>query len=388
MASSRPFGNIRKLSSGRYQARYYHLGKQVPADSTFATKADARTWLASIETELSAGRHFSPDAGRQRFGDFATRWLEQRDLRPRTRDTYESQLVHITAEFESVELRKITPANVRAWHGRLSQSGLHPNTVAKIYRLFRTMMDTAVDDGLIRANPVHIKGAAAERSAERPELGWDDVQRVADVIEPRFHALVWLGASSGLRFGELTGLTRRHVDLANRTVRVDQALSFIRGKGPTLGPPKSAAAHRTVSIPSRVADLLAEHVELFVDDDPEAPIFTSVKGSPLVNRYFAPYWKRALRSAELPETTRFHDLRHLAGTSAATAGASLREIMARMGHASADASLRYLKASERRDVEIADAIEQRMNGDLTVGAGEVSSHRSPLEAPETGSLDT
>ncbi len=48
MASSRPFGNIRKLSSGRYQARYWHLGKQVPADTTFATKADARAWLATM----------------------------------------------------------------------------------------------------------------------------------------------------------------------------------------------------------------------------------------------------------------------------------------------------------------------------------------------------
>jgi integrase len=364
MATSRRFGNIRKLTSGRYQARYYYLGKQVPADATFATKADARAWLSSVETELSSGRHLSPNAGRELFGVFATRWLEQRDIRPRTRDTYGSQLVHIVAEFENVQLRKITPAMVRAWHGRLSQSGRHANTVAKTYRLFRTMMDTAVDDGLIRSNPVHIKGAAAERSVERPELGWDEVQRIADVIEPRFRALVWLGATSGLRFGELTGLTRRHIDFANRTVRVDQALSFIRGSGPTLGSPKSAAAHRTVTIPSRVAGLLAGHVELCVDDDPDALIFTSVKGSPLINGYFTPYWKRALRATELPETTRFHDLRHLAGTSAATAGASLREIMARMGHASADASLRYLKASERRDAEIADAIEARMRDDL------------------------
>lgn len=68
MATSRRFGNIRKLKIGRYQARYYHLGKQIPADSTFATKADARAWLASVETELSSGRHLSPNAGRELFG--------------------------------------------------------------------------------------------------------------------------------------------------------------------------------------------------------------------------------------------------------------------------------------------------------------------------------
>ena len=186
-----------------------------------------------------------------------TRWLEARDLRPRTRDTYASQLAHILAEFESVELRKITPSAVRAWHGRLSKSGLHANTVAKVYRLFRTMLDTAVDDGLLRTNPVHIKGAAVERSIERPMLDWDDIERIADAIHPRFRALVWVGATSGLRYGELTGLTRRHVDLEDRTLRVEQALTFIRGQGPTLGPPKSTAAHRTVVLPSGIAEMLA-----------------------------------------------------------------------------------------------------------------------------------
>jgi len=364
MGSSRPFGNIRKLKSGRYQARYWNLGKQVPADTTFVTKADARAWLATMETDILGGRHVDPSSGRELFGAYAARWLSARDLRPRTRDTYASQLAHILAEFESIELRKITPSAVRAWHGRLAKSGLHTNTVAKVYRLFRTMMDTAVDDGLLRTNPVHIKGAAVERAVERPALDWDNVSRISDAIHPRFGALVWVGATSGLRFGELTGLTRRHVDLDERTLRVEQALTFIRGEGPTLGPPKSAAAHRTVTIPATAAQVLAGHIDTYVAHEGDAFIFTSVKGSPLLNRYFSPYWKRALKTADLDDDTRFHDLRHLAGTSAATAGASLREIMARMGHASSDASLRYLQASERRDSEIADAIELRMSGDL------------------------
>ncbi len=175
---------------------------------------------------------------------------------------------------------------------------------------------------------------------------------------------MWVAATSGLRFGELGGLTRRHVDLEAGTLRVEGALTFVKGEGPVLGPPKSTAAHRTVTIPSTTAAMLADHLEEYAHDDPGAFVFTSVKGSPLLNRYFAPYWKRALTKASTDERIRFHDLRHLAGTSAATAGASLREIMARMGHASSDASLRYLKASERRDGEIADALEKRIAGDL------------------------
>ena len=75
MGSSRPFGNIRKLKSGRYQARNYHLGNQVPADTTFATKAEARAWLATMETEIVGGRHVDPSSGRETFGNYSRRRL-------------------------------------------------------------------------------------------------------------------------------------------------------------------------------------------------------------------------------------------------------------------------------------------------------------------------
>lgn len=75
MGSSRPFDNIRKLKSGRYRARYYHLGKQVPADKTFATKTEARAWLATMETDILGGRHVDPSSGRELFGVFAAHWL-------------------------------------------------------------------------------------------------------------------------------------------------------------------------------------------------------------------------------------------------------------------------------------------------------------------------
>ena len=102
MSPARQFGTIRRLPSGRYQARYWHLGEQVSAGTTFATKTDARAWLSSVETDLRRGDHVDPRAGSERFGDYARRWLDERDLRPRTRETYESQLEWILNTFESV----------------------------------------------------------------------------------------------------------------------------------------------------------------------------------------------------------------------------------------------------------------------------------------------
>lgn len=361
MARARAFGTIRKLPSGRYQARCWHLGKQVAAETTFQTKADARAWLSAVETDIRRGDHVEPITTTIKFGDYAREWLNNRPLRPRTLGTYESQLVHILRTFERAEIGDIASKDVRVWFGKLTRSGMSRNTAAKVYRLFRTIMGTAVEDGLLRSNPVAIKGAASERIAERPLLTWDDVARLAESIEPKFLALVWTAAASGLRFGELTGLDRSRIDLGNRTIRVDRALAAIKGDGPVLGPPKSAAAYRTVALPAQACEILAAHMETYVAASSESLIFTSVKGSPLLNRYFAPYWQLAKISADVDQTVRFHDFRHLAGTTAASAGGSLREIMARMGHASSDAALRYLKAAEDRDRELAVAIGDRIS---------------------------
>ncbi len=99
MDRARSFGNIRKLPSGRYQARYWHLGKQVAADTTFASQTDARRWLATVEADMIRGVWVDPDAGRIPFGKNATRWVAERPVRPRTREIYEGQLRHIVPVF-------------------------------------------------------------------------------------------------------------------------------------------------------------------------------------------------------------------------------------------------------------------------------------------------
>ena len=194
--------------------------------------------------------------------------------------------------------RRSPPRDVRHWRGRLSRSGLHRNTVAKVYRLFRSIISTAVDDGLVRASPVAIKGAATEQIAERPLLAWSDVERLAASIEQCFSALVWTAAVGGLRFGELTALDRRRLDVDAGTIRVDRALTFIKGSGPTFGPPKSLAAHRVVAIPPVLCATLMHHLDHFVEPGAEAVVFTSIKCSLLLNRYFAPYWQTAKRAAD------------------------------------------------------------------------------------------
>lgn len=71
-------------------------------------------------------------------------------------------------------------------------------------------------------------------------------------------------------------------------------------------------------------------------------------------------WPECVAEAGLPEGFRFHDLRHTGNTLAASSGASTRELMHRMGHASMRAALIYRHASSKRDREIAAAIDERI----------------------------
>jgi integrase len=85
---------------------------------------------------------------------------------------------------------------------------------------------------------------------------------------------------------------------------------------------------------------------------PRRPGLIGPKGGRLRRSNFRKFWHRAREAVGLPEL-HFHDLRHTGNTMAAAEGASLRELMERMGHSSPRAALIYLHATRERDKEIA-----------------------------------
>ena len=92
-----PWGSVRKLPSGRFQARYCIDLALHGAPTTFRTKREADAYLASVRSDVDRGSWIDPDAGKVTFGQYSTRWLVERpQLRPRTRELYEGELrLHI-----------------------------------------------------------------------------------------------------------------------------------------------------------------------------------------------------------------------------------------------------------------------------------------------------
>jgi integrase len=344
------------LPSGRYQASYWHEGKRYVAPKTFGAKADADAWLANVRTDIGVGRWIDADAARERFDEYSHRWLENRhDLRPRTRELYESELKgHLVPAFGKLGLSSITTAKVRSWNGAMAQQT--PVTAAKCYRLLRTILATAVEDGKLSVNPCTIKRAGLERSPERRIPTLEQVDVLAAQLPERYRALIYTATYAGLRFGECSALTRERVDLVHRTIAVTEQAQRVRGQGRIIGPPKSDAGTRVIAIPGALVDVLDDHLARFVGPEATALVFSGEQGAPLERSNWSSRFAKARRAAGV-DGLRCHDLRHLAGTMAAQTGATTRELMARLGHSNPRAALIYQHATEERDHTIAAGLD-------------------------------
>ena len=139
------------------------------ADDAFVAKIGAEVWLASRKPR-SSGDWVDPDAGRSRSRTTARPGSGA--SRPATQDgpaLLVPAALRTSRPLSDHDSRRIDGPAVRRWR-RLLDNGVGPVTVAKAYRLLKAVLDTAVDDGLIRRNPCRIKGAGNEHSPERPML--------------------------------------------------------------------------------------------------------------------------------------------------------------------------------------------------------------------------
>lgn len=341
----------------RYDVRYRTPSGQTRT-RTFKREKAARGFASSVETAKHRGDFVDPRAGQITFEKYATDWLRDHpSLRPRTRETYEAQLrLHINPTLGALEIAKITPSDVRRWHSELSKV-LGPATVAKCYRLTRTILSIAVTDELIARNPCLIKNAGIERAAERPVATVAQVYAAADAIDARYRALILLAGFCGLRRGELLGLECRHLNLLHGTLRVEQQEQQLTDGTLIVCPPKTAAGVRTLALPAFLITELEKHLAKYAASGPSGRVFPGEKGGSLRNLTLHSHWSQARAKAGLPDTFRFHDLRHTANTLTAAAGASTAELMARMGHASHQAALRYQHATKDRDAVLAQALD-------------------------------
>ncbi|MGH9244911.1 MAG: tyrosine-type recombinase/integrase [Acidimicrobiales bacterium] len=326
---------MRSLPSGRWQARYSDLtGERHTAPQTFARKTDAERFLTLTEADLARGEWIDPALGAVSFGEWAEEWRRTLvALRPSTRARDEGYLQAVVVPaFGARSIGDIDHLAVRQWVASLVADGRAPATVVKIVQILGQVLQLAADSGAIRSNPTRGVPRPRIESEEMRFLTPDEVATLAQAIDRRYEALVWLGAYGGLRAGELFALSGSRIDPLHRTVNVVESLVEVSGHH-HLGPPKTKAGRRAVPVPSFVADRLAAHMAARAVQ-PNELVFPAPKGGPVrLSLWRRRFWYPAIEQAGVAPL-RFHDLRHTAVAFWIAAGLTPLGIARRAGHSS------------------------------------------------------
>jgi integrase len=339
------------------------------ATRTFDAKVDAEGWLANERKLLDLGEWTPPEtrvakaaAVTMTVHDYAEKCLEQRDLTPKTRALYRDLLKgRIDPVLGDETMKAVTPALVRAWWVGLGKETPTRNTHA--YQLLKTIFNTAVEEKLVTENPCQITTAGRPpKPRDVKPLNPAELLKVAEKVPERYRAAVPVAVWCGLRFGELIELRRKdiHNDGDRMTLRIRRAATIVDNKL-VVGPPKTDAGIRDVTVPPHVTEILKAHMAAHTLKGPEAFVFTTTRGQRLSKTAFTKTVKAGFASVGKPDM-RVHDLRHVGATLAAQAGATTKELMARIGHTTPAMAMRYQIAASERDALIAERLSELANG--------------------------
>lgn len=374
MADERRWGSLRKLPSGRWQASFTgpDLARHT-APVTFTAKRDAEAFLLHerrlIDVDPSGWRPPKERLAREQaererakrttFGSYSREWLEHRDLTASTRYLYRLLLdKHLLPAFGDTPLVDITRAGVKIWHRQTSPRSA--TTRANAYRLFRSIMMTAVDDELIDVCPVAIKGASRPSTRDIDPATPEEIERLANAAPEQYRAMVLLAAWAAMRFGELAELRRKDIDTRDGVIRIRRAVSFVPGQEPVIGSPKTVAGKRDVAIPSHLLPMVREHLLAHTEPGDTGLLFPAPRGGNM--RPSNDWWPRTREAAGLSHL-RFHDLRHAGAVLAAQAGATVKELQSRLGHATPAMALHYQHSTAARDRELAKNLSKMIDSD-------------------------
>ena len=390
MAERRQFGKLRRLPSKRWQASYIgpdqirHAGT-----ATFTAKGDAEEWLNDerklIERDAwtpPATRHAAKHAKGQTLREYAPTWLDKHrrsdgePLKPRTLAHYRNLLdARILPELGDLPMTALDATTLAAWRDNLPNT---PTMNAHAYALLRGIL-TAAAKRDPRITPPAIPGAAKAKTRHKVEPA--TLAELATIVEnmPDRHRLaVLLMSWCALRFGEVTELRRQDVDLRRGKLRIRRAVVLVEGER-IVSTPKSAAGVRDVTIPPHLVPTITDHLERFAQPGPSGLLFpadhgghlsqSTLNGKPgrrriikgrIINESSSGFC-RAREAAGRPDL-RLHDLRHTGAVLAAQTGATLAELMARLGHSTPAAAMRYQHAARDRDKAIAVALSELAGG--------------------------
>lgn len=303
---------------------------------SFKTRGEAEAHRAQIVAQMASGGWTPPS--NIRLGDFCLRWLDdyaRGAVGPVTMRNYRTIITEqIAPKLGHIPLDRLSAQTIQDFlsellhRGGKHQQGLHPNSVHKAYRVLSEILNHAVRWGLLARREVRV---------------WDEEQVRLFLAEAkrssRCYPLFLTAIMTGMRSGELAGLTWANVDLALGVASVRQTFTRL-GRERLFKEPKTSASRRAIALPAVVVEALRalqdeqqENRRLlgpgYRDHD---LVFSQADGKPLhMHNVVRRDFRRVMKKAGVPRIT-FHDLRHAHASYLARAGVPAKVAQERLGH--------------------------------------------------------
>ena len=350
MSTRREFGTVRKLPSGRWQARYPDtMGRLVPAPETFTTKSDAARFLVGVQADQNRGNWLDPRAGKVTFAAWSEDWLarpgKRRTALARDRQAVTKYVRHLGTR----PLGALTPPIVRA-AVEAEAAKVAPATAKRDVGTLRAILNAAVEADYVARSPLRGVKLAAVQPPERCTLSPDDLGRLADAIAPRFRALMLVGGVLGLRWSEAIALRVRDLDLLRSRLTVAATISEVAGHL-AADETKTRAGRRSMALPQVMVEEFAAHLAAHRPGaGPDDLVFVGEKGGTLRRSFVARHLHPAAEVAGLPSSLTFHGLRHVATSLMVETNEHPKVMQTRLGHATPALTLGlYAHVSEEAD---------------------------------------
>lgn len=353
----------------RYDARWRDPdGSQ--QEKAFERKADADRFLHTVEAAKHKGDYIDPSAGRQRFEAFADEWAKAQDWKATSRESWTHVRARLVPLIGAKPLQSIDLIALQTLQHTLSERYAR-TTVETTMSYAKSIMRGAHTNGRIGRDPTRGLRAPKKRAGEpdgivTPEQVPTRAEAIAilEAAPPAYRAAIALGLT-GLRVGEVLGMSADRLALERREVTIDRQLQRIGGKS-VLTTPK-AEKTRTIIVPGLVAVELRRHLR---DHESDGLLFRGKRGAEMLRRdqFYASGWKPALRGAGLGDDRFvFHSLRHFCASSLLAEGAPVTAVAGHLGDTVETVSRTYLHWL-RDDREVPADVLDRVFAPSSVGS--------------------
>jgi len=350
----------------RYRLRitYYDVQKRMHRKDFFGvTKREATEKAERFREGLNNDTH---DVSVPSLEKWIKTYLAQyavNRVRPRTLEKYKSTLKYAAEAFGEVALSELNPVDLQRFftelqaNGGAKGTGLSTSTVRAVRRYLISALDVAVEAELIQKNPARATKAPRNKTRDMIILSKEQAKELitqAGLVDSEYYSnalpvLLKLTMHTGLRQGEVFGLTWDSFNEKAGTITVNKALAYVVGKGAVFQEPKTATSKRTILLTSHDVEMLKAYrdwQQQYADELSEIYdwhynlIFTTQYGYPLSPTNFSRRWFRPLlREAGIPDSFTFHQLRHYHASVLLDAGVPVKVVSERLGHASAKMTL-------------------------------------------------